>query len=375
MSNRLGAMEHEVYVPFSVGSVRAALTETERVARCVPGLQRAAETVESAEASGAAGAHASAAGRMTGRLRVRVAGSTITYRGSLTLTPAGEADGAPGAFEQLDVVGNGSESVGEGTAELTLTLAPRSADDGEGTTLLCTGTVTGTGRLAGVEEKAAHAAGVRLLDRFATALADSIRQEPPAGSAEAEGVREGEQGPVTGGIGAPGDNERAIPGIPEPETEPDRTDRTPLFETEIPPSSLGRDDEAEPREGADGTGGSGGPGGPEGPGGLNGAGGTDGTDGLAGLEADAGAYAGREPGDEGYGGPVEPLAAEAAHARRTMIGRSAEEVDHAPPRGRYAPVPAPQPATATATLRWAAPAAAVVVAGAVVLGRVLRRRR
>lgn len=69
---------------------------------------------------------------------------------------------------------------------------------------------------------------------------------------------------------------------------------------------------------------------------------------------------------------VEP--AEAAHARRTMIGRSAEEVDHAPPRGRYAPVPAPSSATTSATLRWAAPAAALVVASAVVVGRALRRR-
>ncbi|MFL5994294.1 MAG: SRPBCC domain-containing protein [Streptomyces sp.] len=67
--------------------------------------------------------------------------------------------------------------------------------------------------------------------------------------------------------------------------------------------------------------------------------------------------------------------AEAAHARRTMIGRSAEEVDHAPPRGRYAPVPAPQTVAAGATLRWAAPAAAVVLASAIVVTRVLRRRR
>ncbi|MFJ9099408.1 SRPBCC domain-containing protein [Streptomyces sp. NPDC102405] len=86
--------------------------------------------------------------------------------------------------------------------------------------------------------------------------------------------------------------------------------------------------------------------------------------------------------------PVEPAAppvddftepagppAEAAHARRTMIGRSAEEVDHAPPRGRYAPVPAPQTVASGATLRWAAPAAAVVLASAIVVTRVLRRRR
>jgi hypothetical protein len=58
-----------------------------------------------------------------------------------------------------------------------------------------------------------------------------------------------------------------------------------------------------------------------------------------------------------------------------MIGRSAEEVDHAPPRGRYAPVPAPQTVSPGSPLRWAAPAAAVVLASAIVVGRVLRRRR
>lgn len=67
--------------------------------------------------------------------------------------------------------------------------------------------------------------------------------------------------------------------------------------------------------------------------------------------------------------------AEAAHARRTMIGRSAEEVDHAPPRGRYAPVPPPAATTTKDNLRWLAPAAALAVASAVVLGRALRRRR
>ncbi|WP_020119250.1 SRPBCC domain-containing protein [Streptomyces canus] len=72
--------------------------------------------------------------------------------------------------------------------------------------------------------------------------------------------------------------------------------------------------------------------------------------------------------------PVGPPA-EAAHARRTMIGRSAEEVDHAPPRGRYAPVPAPQTVASSAALRWAAPTAAAVLVSAIVVGRALRKRR
>ncbi|MHC3424556.1 SRPBCC family protein [Streptomyces sp. DT18] len=79
--------------------------------------------------------------------------------------------------------------------------------------------------------------------------------------------------------------------------------------------------------------------------------------------------------EEGPLGPEEgEPPAEAAHARRTMIGRSAEEVDHAPPRGRYAPEAVGGAGSAANTLRWAAPVAALVVASAVVAGRALRRR-
>ncbi|WP_316770957.1 SRPBCC domain-containing protein [Streptomyces sasae] len=78
-----------------------------------------------------------------------------------------------------------------------------------------------------------------------------------------------------------------------------------------------------------------------------------------------------EPEEE----PLPEIFAEAAHARRTMIGRSAEEVDHAPPRGRYAPVPAPQTVAAASALRWAAPAAALALASAIVVTRALRKRR
>ncbi|UNS98050.1 hypothetical protein MMF93_17425 [Streptomyces tubbatahanensis] len=373
-------MEHEVYVPFSVGSVRAALADSARVARCVPGLQpeRPQDAGSSPDGDAGSSAGEGATQRLAGRLKVRIGGSTITYRGSASLTPhapTGTAAALDG-LERLEVEGSGSEARGEGTVELALSVEPRAADDGEGTALVCVGTVTGTGRLAGIEEKTASSAGVRMLDRFAAALGDSIRDEPPPGSHEAEsaggapaggavpgGGAEEDVRPVAGGIGAPDDNERAIPGIPEPEAEPgrasgrtesgrtesgraesgrtesdsasgraereDEAEATPLFETEIPPSSLGRDDEDE-----------------------------------AALAPGDGA-----PSDAGA------LGAEAAHARRTMIGRSAEEVDHAPPRGRYAPVPSPEPNSATETLRWAAPAAAVAVAGAVVIGRVLRRRR
>ncbi|MFG2821851.1 CoxG family protein [Kitasatospora sp. NPDC048365] len=84
------------------------------------------------------------------------------------------------------------------------------------------------------------------------------------------------------------------------------------------------------------------------------------------------------------GGPV----------RRSIVGRSAEEVDHAPPHGRYAPTPPSHSARARAASRWggveptllsghpgersAMPwvigGGVALIGGAVVLVRALRRR-
>ncbi|MEU3351954.1 SRPBCC domain-containing protein [Streptomyces sp. NPDC037389] len=260
-------MEHEVFVPFPVGAVRRVLSDPARVARCVPGLQQDAS-------SGAA---------LTGRLRLRIGGSTITYRGEMRLT---ERDGS------YELSGEGTEARGSGTVTLTLSAQPEETPGG--TRLSCTGTVAGVGRLAEFDAKTAESVARRLLDRFGAALAEELRED----AAE----------------------------VPVVSAKPDG-------------DGAGAAESVEP----DGDGEEDGP--------LGGAGGFE---------------------DDVLDG--EPLA-EAAHARRTMIGRSAEEVDHAPPRGRYAPVPAPEAATGTAVLRWAAPAAAIALAGAVVVTRAFRRRR
>ncbi|ARZ69235.1 hypothetical protein SMD11_3603 [Streptomyces albireticuli] len=264
-----------MFVPFPVGSVRRVLADPARVVRCVPGLQQ-----DVADASGAL---------VAGRLRLRIGGSTITYRGSLHLT---ERDGG------YDLSGEGSEVRGSGTVTLTLRGLLEPVEGG--TRLVCVATVGSAGRLAEFDGKTAEATARRLLDRFAAALAEELRED-----AEEEA----------------GDGPRLEGGS--------------VFDTEVPSPSLdpSADDDDDDDEADD-----------------------DGAD--------------DEDDDD------EAPAAEAAHARRTMIGRSAEEVDHAPPRGRYAPVPAPEAASATAAaLRWAAPAAAVALASAVVVGRVLRRRR
>ncbi|MCI0383505.1 hypothetical protein [Streptomyces sp. CNQ085] len=357
-------MEHEVYVPFTAAAVRAALAEPERVVRCVPGLQP--EALESgtpeAETSQMSGPGDGAVVR--GRLRVRIGGSSITYRGSLRLTCDG--DGA------CTVRGEGAEARGDGSVELDLAIVPRPADDGEGTVLVCTGELRGGGRITGFEEKQRYAAGRRLLDRFGGELAAGMAADPVFPVDAAGTVA------TPGGIGEPDDNEPVIPGIPAPETPdsadarnsgsgrngggagdtegagepeepgapdaPDEGNRTRgVFDTEVPPSSPGPSSE-------DGFG--------------------DASLGDEVLDGGLGDDLVDELDEESRS------AAEAAHARRTMIGRSAEEVDHAPPRGRYAPVPPPEEVSpAAAVLRWAAPAAALAVASAVVVGRVLRRRR
>lgn len=288
-----------MFVPVPEEPLREALADPERVAGAVPGLQRAADA-ESPP--------------LSGRLRVRVGGHTITYRGALRVAPL---DGGAYSLE-----GEGAEVRGSGSVKFALTLRLAPAAEG-GTSLTFTGTGGGDGRLAEIAEsspQAVEAAARRLLGRFGEGLgvAAVARRAGDSGDPAASGDSDGgESAGTEGTAGTAGAREASgfdgvVDGVGG------------IYEAEVPPPSLDplADDFDRPLDAGGGT------------------------------------------------------AAEAAHARRTMIGRSAEEVDHAPPRGRYAPVPAPESMSGgVATLRWAAPAAAVVVASAIVVGRVLRRRR
>lgn len=254
-------MEHEVFVPVAVDRLQQVLSDPEQVAGAVPGLQRDAEE---------------SASPLAGRLKVRVGGHTITYRGAARVAPRGD-----GSFA---IEGEGVEVRGGGTVKLSLTVRLESAaEDGAGARLVFAGTGAGEGRVTEASPQAVEGAVRRLLERFAEGLGRAAEPDPEPAAAEPESV-----------------------------------EVAPVFEAEVPPSSFDEEDDVE---------------------------------------------------------EILVPPAEAAHARRTMIGRSAEEVDHAPPRGRYAPAPAAESLSTSATLRWAAPAAAVVLASAIVAGRVLRRRR
>ncbi|NEW75104.1 SRPBCC domain-containing protein [Streptomyces rhizosphaericus] len=294
-------MEHEVFVPFPVDTVRLALAEPARVARCVPGLQQDADE---------------AAGPLAGRLRLRIGGSTITYRGALRVVRRADA---------FEVEGEGGEARGSGSVKLALTITPKPVEGG--TVLNCSGTVHSDGRLAEFDDEASITVARRMLDRFAGALTAGLETSPISAPTEDEAPGQG------AGQGA---EETADAGV-------DAADETGLpTEAELPLSADDMD--------------------------IEDVGDLEDLDEVDGVEEPIG-FGELDDLDE------EPPA-EAAHARRTMIGRSTEEVDHAPPRGRYAPVPAPETVSTSATLRWAAPAAAVVLASVVVVGRrVLRRRR
>ncbi|MFJ2264382.1 SRPBCC family protein [Streptomyces sp. NPDC087844] len=257
-------MEHEVFVPVPVERLREALADPARVARALPGLQQDAGTAP-----------------VSGRLKVRVGGHSITYRGTL-----GVSERDDGSYS---VEADATEARGTGSVKLALTLAVRPAEGG--VTLTFTGTASADGRIADLPADEVASATTRLLNRFAEHLA----AEPGPG--------------------------------PEPSPSPEEAPVAAPDPVEDPPSSH-----------------------------------------VPFAEGDfAGGFE-----DDGTSPPGAP--AEAAHARRTMIGRSAEEVDHAPPRGRYAPVPAPDSVGGSAVLRWAAPAAALALASAIVVGRALRKR-
>ncbi|MGW2015570.1 SRPBCC domain-containing protein [Streptomyces sp. NPDC001927] len=263
------------------------------------------------------------AGPLAGRLRIRAGGHTITYQGVFQLA---EQSGV------VAVEGKGTEVRGKGSVRLSLAIALTPVADG--TTLTFTGTVKPEGRLADLPEEARESAAQRLIERFTSSLAAAAAAEKGSGDAEAASGTDvvptaDAEVDLDSELDdeADSDSDGVDDGVEEPEPHQAEPSSSSVFETPVPPPSL------DPFQGGD--------------------------------------FEGETPVEY----PAEPPAAEAAHARRTMIGRSAEEVDHAPPRGRYAPVPAPEASTAGATLRWIAPAAALAIASAVVVGRALRRRR
>ena len=386
-------MEHETFVPVPAARVAAALRTPGAVPAALPGWQP--------------DAGADAADRVAhGRLRFRAGGSTVTYRGVVTV----EGEDPP-----FTLVARGTEVRGEGVAEVNLRVTLDETDRPEpGTVLSYEGEAAAGGRLAGYDPAVVAAAARRLLDRFAAALAERAPEaDAPAPDRVAPGAEAG-TGPAESPAradaeakpagdqpqGAAPSEDRAPSGARRPAQGPEETEREPSAEAGAGTEIRGEADTETEADTDTGAPAEAAPADPSGPADAADAGdSTDSAENGTQRPDDADPAAAREEPDvvDDLGDPggleefelVEVelevpesaaalddlVPAEAAHARRTMIGRSAEEVDHAPPRGRYAPTPAPDAGSAVAALRWAAPAAAALLASAVVVGRVLRRRR
>lgn len=341
-------MEHEFFVPVAPARLSRALRSRAHVVGALPGWQ----PEPGPEGTG------------TGRLRLRVAGSTITYRGTV---------GVAGEESPFTAEATGTEVRGTGTVKAVLEIVLAEATRPEpGTLLTFRGAAEADGRLATYDAAVVEAAVRRLLDRFSTELAahapeaeeaaakdtaaedaaveDAAEETAPLADAPLDAPAEPAPGPRAAEEPAavPAEETAAVPAEEpaEPAAEEPAEEQEPPAEPPVPeePETDVVDDLGEPAP-------------------------ADGLDDFELVEVEVEVPESAAALDD----LVPP--AEAAHARRTMIGRSAEEVDHAPPRGRYAPVPAPDAGSAAATLRWAAPAAAALVASAVVVGRVLRRRR
>ncbi|MER8099475.1 SRPBCC family protein [Kitasatospora sp. NPDC094016] len=335
-------MEHEVVVPMPAELVRQALQDPALLARSVPGL--------STEPAAVGGGPAEEIG---GRLKLRIGGSTITYKGVLSLI-----EGREGV---LTVFAEGQEARGSG--EATATVRVSVADGAEDGTAVVrfTGDLSATGRLTEFDGETLDAAGRRLLDRFATALASPDAEPESEGDGEGEG--DGESDTETGGeAGARAETETDADVVfieehqdqPGDDLDDDLSDLIAFSDADAERFGLpiGGGDEDGPEEGV-----------------------------AEELPAEPLFEYEEEPAG---GGPV----------RRSIVGRSAEEVDHAPPRGRYAPALPARSARARAASRWGGEAGGIVVpgsggrsavpwmigggvallGGAVVLVRALRRR-
>ncbi|MFE7560891.1 hypothetical protein [Kitasatospora sp. NPDC057500] len=354
-------MEHEVVVPMPAGQVRQALQDPALLARSVPGLSTEPAAV------GSGGAE-----EIGGRLKLRIGTSTITYKGVLSLIEGRE--GVLTAFAE----GQEARGSGEATATVRISVAEGA---GEGTAVVrFTGDLSATGRLAEFDGETLATAGRRLLDRFAAALT-SPEDEAPADGADLDGDTEDERDDAAAQAEEP-DGEATVVFLED--RQEDREDEPgDDLDDDLSDLIAFSDDDAE-RFGL-----------PVGNAGAD----ADDVDEPAGPAAAGEPAAGAEeevsaelPAEPPFGYEQEPVLG--GPVRRSIVGRSAEEVDHAPPRGPYAPALPARSAKARAASRWGGDVGGIVVpgvggrnavpwmigggvallGGAVVLVRALRRR-
>ncbi|MFD8750551.1 hypothetical protein ACFV0O_06180 [Kitasatospora sp. NPDC059577] len=330
-------MEHEVVVPMPAEPVRQALQDPALLARSVPGL--------STEPAAVGGGPAAEIG---GRLKLRIGGSTITYKGVLSLI-----EGREGV---LTVLAEGEEARGSGEATATVRVSVADGAEDGTAVIRFTGDLSATGRLTEFDEETLDATGRRLLDRFAAALVapEDVRDRDAEQDDDREQDRDEDSAAGTAGVVFIEDRQDQ----PGDDLDDDLSDLIAFSDADaerfgLPTGSADDEDDEDDVE--------------------------DAEDEDAGHRDDDGdAAEAVDDVEDGSGEqdavaeeiPVEPLFAYeeepvlSGPVRRSIVGRSAEEVDHAPPRGPYAPALPARSARARAASRWGGEAGGIVVPGA-----------
>ncbi|MGC3004342.1 SRPBCC domain-containing protein, partial [Streptomyces sp. G35A] len=161
-------MEHEAFVPVEVERLREVLDDPARVARAVPGLQ-----------------HDAGADPVAGRLKIRVGGHSVTYRGALRVSARDDGSYA--------VEGDAAEVRGTGSVKLALRLRLRETEGG--TTLGVEGTASADGRVTQFPADAVASAVSRLLSRFAENLGTVAAEQGTASGPRPPGTSPGAESP------------------------------------------------------------------------------------------------------------------------------------------------------------------------------------
>ncbi|MFC6004547.1 SRPBCC family protein, partial [Streptomonospora nanhaiensis] len=145
-------LNDEFTVPVPVERAWEALRDARLVAACLPGA-----VLDSVEGE-----------RATGRLRVRIGSTTVTYRGEA------EFGGADPARRRVEVRASGREARGPGTASAAITARLSEAEGGAATRVAVSADLTATGRAAGFGPDVLARVGARLVARFAARIAAEL---------------------------------------------------------------------------------------------------------------------------------------------------------------------------------------------------------
>lgn len=147
-------MAYEVVVPIPVRLVWGVFHDPARLAECVPGLS-----------SDEAPRHEGEGPYLSGKLRLRAGGTTVTYRGVVAVAEAEQPLAVVATAE-------GVEARGEAPVKAVLTI--RLDDEGPSTRLVFEGSLSAQGRTAELPPEQLSAAWRRLADRFAAALTEEL---------------------------------------------------------------------------------------------------------------------------------------------------------------------------------------------------------